>query len=158
MGVICCGAATIPEEMFLVSAQKLATLVSEDDLNNGSLYPPLGTIRDCSLKIAVDVMNYAYENGKSNRNGRSTMESLNINFHFYFLSHEKNRFGQRSSGTTKQRGIHQIANIRHQLSIGYSKDVGMAKIVNSTISHHSRRHCRLSTTTTTYPYPYPTSY
>lgn len=63
LGVICAGAATIPEEIFLVSAQKLATMVSNTDLDMGSLYPPLETIRDCSLKIAVEVMNYAYENG-----------------------------------------------------------------------------------------------
>lgn len=64
LGVICAGAATIPEGMFLVSAQKLATLVSDADLNIGSLYPPLDTIRECSLKIAVEVMKYAYEHGK----------------------------------------------------------------------------------------------
>lgn len=63
LGVLCAGATTIPEEIFLVSARKLATLVSEHDLEIGSLYPPLETIRDCSLKIAVDVMNYAYEHG-----------------------------------------------------------------------------------------------
>lgn len=67
MGVICSGSSTIPEEIFLVSAQKLATLVSDHDLEIGSLYPPLETIRDCSLKIAVEVMNYAYQNGKFNR-------------------------------------------------------------------------------------------
>lgn len=65
LGVICAGAATIPEEMFLVSAQKLATMVSQADLDVGSLYPPLETIRDCSLKIAVEVMKYAYDNGKN---------------------------------------------------------------------------------------------
>lgn len=63
LGVICAGALTIPEEMFLVSAEKLATMVTEDDLAVGSLYPPLHTIRDCSIKIAVDLMSYAYKNG-----------------------------------------------------------------------------------------------
>lgn len=63
LGVLCAGATVIPEEIFLVSARKLATLVSEHDLEIGSLYPPLETIRDCSLKIAIDVMNYAYEKG-----------------------------------------------------------------------------------------------
>ncbi|KAJ6638214.1 NADP-dependent malic enzyme [Pseudolycoriella hygida] len=63
LGVICSGAATIPEEVFLISAEKLAELVSSDDLNKGSLYPPLETIRDCSLKIATKVMEYSYANG-----------------------------------------------------------------------------------------------
>lgn len=63
LGVICAGASTIPEEIFLVSAEKLASLVSDNDLAIGSLYPPLETIRECSLKIATDVMEYTYRNG-----------------------------------------------------------------------------------------------
>lgn len=63
MGVICAGASTIPEDIFLVSAEKLASLVSQNDLDIGSLYPPLETIRDCSLKIATEVMDYAYAKG-----------------------------------------------------------------------------------------------
>lgn len=67
LGVICSGAITIPEEIFLVSARKLATLVGQDDLDIGSLYPPLETIRDCSLKIAVEVMEFCYKKGKCER-------------------------------------------------------------------------------------------
>lgn len=67
LGVLCSGAATIPEEIFLVSAEKLAELVTDRDLDVGSLYPPLETIRDCSLKIAVEVVNYAYKNGKQTK-------------------------------------------------------------------------------------------
>lgn len=63
LGVICAGASTIPEDIFLVSAEKLASLVSQNDLDIGSLYPPLETIRDCSMKIATEVMDYAYEKG-----------------------------------------------------------------------------------------------
>lgn len=63
MGVICAGAAPIPEDIFLVSAEKLSNLVTDAELDIGSLYPPLDTIRDCSVKIAVEVMNYAYERG-----------------------------------------------------------------------------------------------
>lgn len=63
LGVLCAGAATIPEDIFLVSAERLANLVTSADLDVGSLYPPLETIRDCSVKIAVEVMNYAYKKG-----------------------------------------------------------------------------------------------
>jgi hypothetical protein len=41
----------------------LADLVSEDDLEKGSLYPPLNTIQKCSLKIAARVAEYAYKHG-----------------------------------------------------------------------------------------------
>jgi len=41
----------------------LADLVSDEDLEKGSLYPPLNTIQKCSLKIAARVAEYAYEQG-----------------------------------------------------------------------------------------------
>lgn len=45
-----------------MSAQMLAELVTEKDLEMGSLYPPLNTIQACSLKIAAKLMDYAYRN------------------------------------------------------------------------------------------------
>ena len=50
----------IPEETFLISANALAEIVTDADLDTGNLYPPLQSIQDCSLKIAVKVMEYAY--------------------------------------------------------------------------------------------------
>jgi len=41
----------------------LADLVSEADLEKGSIYPPLNTIQKCSLKIAARVAEYAYKQG-----------------------------------------------------------------------------------------------
>lgn len=49
--------------MFIVAAKTLAALVTEEDLNKGSLYPPLEHIQNCSVKIAVKVMEYSYEKG-----------------------------------------------------------------------------------------------
>lgn len=63
LGVLCAGATTIPEEMFLMSAMQLADIVTEEDLERGSLYPPLELIKDCSIKIAVRIMEYAYKQG-----------------------------------------------------------------------------------------------
>ncbi|XP_078033495.1 NADP-dependent malic enzyme isoform X1 [Augochlora pura] len=62
LGVICVGMRTIPEQVFLVSARKLADIVSQEDLDSGNLYPPLQDIQKCSLTIAVEVAKYAYEN------------------------------------------------------------------------------------------------
>jgi malate dehydrogenase (oxaloacetate-decarboxylating)(NADP+) len=63
LGVICAGASTIPEEVFLMSAQALANIVTDEDLENGSLYPPLQDIQHCSTKIAAKVMDYVYKEG-----------------------------------------------------------------------------------------------
>uniref|UniRef100_A0A182N0F1 Malic enzyme n=1 Tax=Anopheles dirus TaxID=7168 RepID=A0A182N0F1_9DIPT len=63
LGVLCAGASTIPEEIFLLSAQRLAEIVTDGDLERGSLYPPLEHIKDCSIKIATHIMEYAYAEG-----------------------------------------------------------------------------------------------
>lgn len=64
LGAICAGMRTIPEETFLIAAKSLAELVKAEDLNNGTLYPPLKDIQQCSLRIAEDIMKYSYENGE----------------------------------------------------------------------------------------------
>jgi malate dehydrogenase (oxaloacetate-decarboxylating)(NADP+) len=51
---------TIPEETFLQAATTLAELVTDADLERGTLYPSLKEIKSCSLKIAVKLMDYAY--------------------------------------------------------------------------------------------------
>ncbi|XP_022211507.1 NADP-dependent malic enzyme isoform X2 [Drosophila obscura] len=63
LGVLCAGMLTIPEEVFLTSAERLAELVSKEDLNRGSLYPPLSSIVNCSVAIAERIVEYAYKNG-----------------------------------------------------------------------------------------------
>lgn len=39
-------------------------MVSEEDLENGSLYPPLNTIKDISVRVATRVAEFAYEKGR----------------------------------------------------------------------------------------------
>jgi malate dehydrogenase (oxaloacetate-decarboxylating)(NADP+) len=50
----------LPDELFLAAARTLADLVGDDDLDRGSLYPPLRDIRKISLAIAVSVAVKAY--------------------------------------------------------------------------------------------------
>jgi malate dehydrogenase (oxaloacetate-decarboxylating)(NADP+) len=47
--------------MFMRSAQTLARLVSESDLEQGSLYPALPRIREVSAQIAAAVAEVAYQ-------------------------------------------------------------------------------------------------
>lgn len=63
LGVIAAGVSTIPEDIFLISSKALAKLVTDNDLNKGSLYPPLENIQACSIVIAEKVLEYAYEHG-----------------------------------------------------------------------------------------------
>ena len=60
LGVIACGAQHVVEEMFFVAARTLASEVSEADLEQGSIFPPLAKIREVSAAIAVAVAEVAY--------------------------------------------------------------------------------------------------
>ncbi|XP_040141009.1 NADP-dependent malic enzyme, mitochondrial isoform X5 [Ictidomys tridecemlineatus] len=61
LGVIAGGIRHIPDEIFLLTAEHIAQEVSEHHLSQGRLYPPLSTIRDVSLRIAIKVLDYAYK-------------------------------------------------------------------------------------------------
>jgi malate dehydrogenase (oxaloacetate-decarboxylating)(NADP+) len=53
----------VTDEMFAVAARTLADQVTESDLEQGRVYPPLMKIREVSLAIATAVANVAYEKG-----------------------------------------------------------------------------------------------
>uniref|UniRef100_A0A665VH21 Malic enzyme n=1 Tax=Echeneis naucrates TaxID=173247 RepID=A0A665VH21_ECHNA len=61
LGVTACAIQHITEEIFLIAAEALASLVTEEDLAQGRLYPPLSSIRDVSVKLAIKIMEHAYE-------------------------------------------------------------------------------------------------
>lgn len=63
LGVIATGCHHITEDLFLISAQAVADHVKDEDLQRGSLYPPLNNIRECSIDIAVRIADYAYAKG-----------------------------------------------------------------------------------------------
>ncbi|XP_059698528.1 NADP-dependent malic enzyme [Haemorhous mexicanus] len=62
LGVISCGMRHIDEDVFLTTAEVIAQQVTEENLQEGRLYPPLVTIQDVSLKIAVRIAEEAYRN------------------------------------------------------------------------------------------------
>ncbi len=68
LGAIACEAKTIPDSLFLTAAKALAEAVSEKDIAEGTLYPPLQSIKDVSLKIAVQVARKAYDEGLARNN------------------------------------------------------------------------------------------
>lgn len=64
LGVIATLMHHIPDDVFLIAARELAASVRDEDLEMGSLYPPLDSIREVSLKIAIGITKYAYLRGK----------------------------------------------------------------------------------------------
>lgn len=63
LGAVFSRSKWMPDGMFLVAAKKLAELVTDADLEQGSLYPSLDDIRPVSVKISAAVAAYAYDNG-----------------------------------------------------------------------------------------------
>jgi malate dehydrogenase (oxaloacetate-decarboxylating)(NADP+) len=49
--------------LFLAAARALARCTTQADLDQGSLFPPLSTVRDVSARIAVDVAAIALRDG-----------------------------------------------------------------------------------------------
>jgi malate dehydrogenase (oxaloacetate-decarboxylating)(NADP+) len=63
LGAIGIEADRVTDDMFLAAARALADEVSMEDLATGSVYPPLGRIRDLSLSVATSVADSAYRSG-----------------------------------------------------------------------------------------------
>jgi malate dehydrogenase (oxaloacetate-decarboxylating)(NADP+) len=63
LGAVASRAARVTDEMFMAAARSLAADVTEADLAQGSLYPPLAAIREVSARIGAAVARVAWERG-----------------------------------------------------------------------------------------------
>ena len=63
LGVIAVGASRVTDDMFMAAARALAETVMTSDLDQGSLYPPLRSIRSASLAVATAVAEVAFRDG-----------------------------------------------------------------------------------------------
>jgi len=63
LGAIASATKLVTDEMFMAAAHTLAEMVSEQDLEQGSLYPALPQIREVSARIAAAVAAVAYQRG-----------------------------------------------------------------------------------------------
>ncbi|XP_056421948.1 NADP-dependent malic enzyme [Hyla sarda] len=61
LGVVACGVRHISDDIFLTTAEIIAQQVSDKHLEEGRLYPPLQTIQEVSVKIAVKIVENAYK-------------------------------------------------------------------------------------------------
>ncbi|KAJ6665828.1 hypothetical protein lerEdw1_001300, partial [Lerista edwardsae] len=60
LGVVSCGVKHISEDIFLTTAEVIAQMVSQKNLEEGRLYPPLHSIREVSVKVAVKIAEQAF--------------------------------------------------------------------------------------------------
>ena len=67
LGALVCEAARITDGMFLTAARTLASLVSDDDLALGRVYPAISRIREVSVQIATAVADEAHREGLARR-------------------------------------------------------------------------------------------
>lgn len=63
LGLIVSGSTRATDEMFYAAARSLASATTKSSLDSGSLFPPLGEIREVSVAIAIAVATLAYEHG-----------------------------------------------------------------------------------------------
>lgn len=75
LGAVTSKARTIPEAFFLTAARTLASLVSEEDIRLGALYPRLREIRRVSVAIAIKVAEQAFDLGLARRQRPSDVEA-----------------------------------------------------------------------------------
>ena len=75
LGSVFTKAKWMPTGMFLAASRELAKLVSEADLEQGSLYPPLSAIREVSVQIGAAVAAYAYDNGLAGNERPENLEA-----------------------------------------------------------------------------------
>jgi len=76
LGVISSHAKRVTDQMFLVAAKTLASLVEESDLELGRVYPPLGDIRTVSRSIAIEVAREAFDQGLTDKERPDDLTSL----------------------------------------------------------------------------------
>ena len=74
LGALVAGAARVTDDMFLLAARTLAQMVTSEELERGTIYPPLHRIREVSLKIGTAVGEYVFEHGLSTRPRPADME------------------------------------------------------------------------------------
>jgi malate dehydrogenase (oxaloacetate-decarboxylating)(NADP+) len=63
LGVVASRAKHVTDEMFYVGARALAHMVTEQTLDQGTIFPPLTEIREVSAQIATAVAKEAYDSG-----------------------------------------------------------------------------------------------
>lgn len=79
LGVVSCKSKTVSDMMFIRAARTLASMVTENDLENHKLYPDLKQIRKICKKIAIEVVKQAIEEKLTRTSRKDTEKLINNN-------------------------------------------------------------------------------
>ena len=67
LGAVVSRARHVTDDMFYVAAKAAADMTTDEELKQGSILPPLETIRDVSATIAAAIAEYAWDEGLARR-------------------------------------------------------------------------------------------
>ena len=73
---------------FHVTLQALADLVSDANIAEGRVYPPLQQVREVSVKLAVHTGEYAYERNLASLYPKPTDMEAYVRSHMYSYNYE----------------------------------------------------------------------
>jgi len=63
MAVLATQASRVTQDMFIVAAQAVAELVTQEQLDSGLIYPPQHDIRSASLHVAARIAERIFDDG-----------------------------------------------------------------------------------------------
>jgi malate dehydrogenase (oxaloacetate-decarboxylating)(NADP+) len=75
LGVVVSESSRVTDEMFSAAARVLASMVEEEDLAIGRIYPSLSRIREVSRIIGIEVARIAYARGLARRDKPADLEA-----------------------------------------------------------------------------------
>ncbi|XP_052087376.1 NADP-dependent malic enzyme-like isoform X2 [Mytilus californianus] len=88
LAVISCKIKHIDEPMFLKASQTLSGLVTQQNLEEGRVYPPLSDIREVSVRIATALAEYAYSTGAASAYPEPEKKEAFIRNYLYHTEYE----------------------------------------------------------------------
>lgn len=76
LGVTVCGALRVTDRMLYIAAEALANFVTEEELEQGKVFPHISHIRNVSHRIAVAVIEEAVREGLATKISKQEQEDI----------------------------------------------------------------------------------
>ena len=76
LGATICGAKVVSDQMLYVAAEALANFVTEEELQQGKVFPHISKIREVSHRVAVEVIKQAISEGHASKLNNKDIHDL----------------------------------------------------------------------------------